>query len=279
MKILVTGNLGYVGSEAAKHIKQYIPYCFLTGMDSGLFMGCTTSSGRIGDTYYDQQIFKDLRDIQIDDLRGYDVIVHLAAVSNDPIGNDFEEATNDINMTGSCRLFRLALTAGIDKFIFASSCSMYGAAGDSSKTELDTVHPLTAYARSKAGFEQYVRDMSNEGIMDVTCLRFATACGVSDRLRLDLVLNDFVASASKFGVISILSDGSPWRPLIDVADMAKAVVWAIMKPRESTMLSINIGSNSWNFQVIRLAELVAEQVPGTMINTNPFQLQINVHIW
>jgi len=268
MKVLVTGNLGYIGPVLGRFLKEFFVSSTLTGLDSGLFSGCTTSLSRIGDTYYDCQLFKDVRDVGVGDLAGIDAVVHLAAVSNDPIGKNFEGATFEINLEASCAIARLCLKAGVGRFIFASSCSMYGVAGDHPKIEADKTSPLTAYAKSKIGVEERVRRELADGDIDVTFLRFATACGASDRLRLDLVLNDFVASAYKYNAISILSDGSPWRPLIDVSDMSKAIAWALIKPSSGTPLSINIGSNEWNFQVGQLAEIVCTRIPGTKVHIN-----------
>lgn len=268
MKVLVTGNLGYIGPVLGRLLKEFFTSSTLTGLDSGLFSGCTTSLSRIGDTYYDCQLFKDVRDVVVGDLAGIDAVVHLAAVSNDPIGKDFEGATYEINLEASCAIARLCLQAGVGRFIFASSCSMYGAAGDHPKIEADKTSPLTAYAKSKIGVEECVRRELADGDIDVTFLRFATACGASDRLRLDLVLNDFVASAYKYHAISILSDGSPWRPLIDVSDMSKAIAWALTKQSSGSPLSINVGSNEWNFQVSQLAEMVSSRIPGTKVQIN-----------
>ena len=270
MRIVVTGNLGYIGPELGKNIKNYYENCTLLGIDTGLFLQCLTSESRIGDTYYDNQKFCDIRDISINDLNNCDAVVSLAAVSNDPIGNDFEDATNQINFEANCRLANLCSEAGVKKFIFASSCSMYGAGGENAKNESDPTAPLTAYAKSKIGVEKTLNKCLLGSQTKLIFLRFATACGASDRLRLDLVLNDFVASALKYKTISILSDGSPWRPLIDVNDMAKAIIWAIDSKFENHKpISINIGSNDWNFNVIQLAESVAEYIKGTKIIVNP----------
>ena len=269
MKIIVTGNLGYIGPELGKKIKNYFETTNLLGIDNGLFLQCTTSNERIGDTYYDTQKFSDIRDISIQDLSNCDAVISLAAVSNDPIGKDFEEATKQINFEANCRLAKLCSEAGVKKFIFASSCSIYGAGGEKSKTENDTKDPLTAYAKSKIGVEKTLKSHLSNSNTKLIFLRFATACGASDRLRLDLVLNDFVASAIKYKQISILSDGSPWRPLIDVKDMANAIIWAIQNSFEDNdPLSINVGSNEWNFNVLELAESVANHIEGTKIDLN-----------
>jgi nucleoside-diphosphate-sugar epimerase len=157
----------------------------------------------------------------------------------------------------------------VRNFVFASSCSIYGFAEGSPRRETDALNPLTAYARSKIATEEALRQMDLGG-MTVTCLRFATACGMSDRLRLDLVLNDFVAGAIATGEISVLSDGTPWRPLIDVTDMARAIDWAIRRDpgNGGAFLAINAGSNSWNYQVSELAQAVADAIPGTRVSIN-----------
>jgi len=272
MKILVTGNLGYIGPELAKIIKAYKINCHLAGIDTGIFAGCLTSSGLIGDTFYDVQHYVDIRDISVDHLRGIDVVISLAAVSNDPIGNEFEEATNSINYEANLNLANLCQLNGVKKFILASSCSMYGAGGSKPRTEFDQTMPLTAYAKSKINCENQLRALFSGKDMELIFLRFSTACGISDRLRLDLVLNDFVASAVAHQKITILSDGSPWRPLIDVEEMCKAIVWAIdLNVRDSVksnILSVNIGSDEWNFSVKQLADLVCMQCPGTKLEIN-----------
>jgi nucleoside-diphosphate-sugar epimerase len=185
------------------------------------------------------------------------------------MGNKFEAATNDINAEASVRIARLAAAAGVGHFVFASSCSMYGYAEGGPRKEGDPTNPLTAYARSKIGTEEGVRRL-DVGDMNVTFLRFATACGMSERLRLDLVLNDFVACAVTAGEITVLSDGSPWRPLIDVEDMARAIAWAIERPASNggQILSVNVGSDQWNYQVRDLAAAVAAAIPGTRVSIN-----------
>lgn len=272
MKILVTGNLGYIGPELAKAIKAYKSNCHISGIDTGIFAGCLTSSDLIGDTFYDLQNYVDIRDISREHLRGVDVVVSLAAVSNDPIGNEFEEATNSINYEANLNLANLCELNGVQKFILASSCSMYGAGGSTPRTESDQTMPLTAYAKSKINCENQLRILFSEKDIEFVFLRFSTACGISDRLRLDLVLNDFVASAVAYKKITILSDGTPWRPLIDVEEMCKAIIWAIdLNVRDSVknnILSVNVGSNEWNFSVKQLAELVCMQCSGTKLEIN-----------
>ena len=196
-------------------------------------------------------------------------MVYLAALSNDPLGHAFEEATLDVNYRSCIRAAKMAKEAGVKSFVFASSCSVYGYAEDGARIEASPVNPLTAYAKSKVWTERDLAPLA-DGRFKVSCLRFATACGMSDRLRLDLVLNDFVAGAVASKKISILSDGSPWRPLIHVKDMARAIDWAIR--REPTaggpFLIVNVGDDSWNYQVKDLAEAVAQVIPGVEVSIN-----------
>jgi nucleoside-diphosphate-sugar epimerase len=199
---------------------------------------------------------------------GADVVVNLAAISNDPMGTKFESVTLDVNHESGIKLAKRAKAVGVKSFIFASSCSMYGAASDGAKTEDSTLNPLTAYARSKVFTERDLKPLADDQFA-VTCLRFATACGMSPRLRLDLVLNDFVACALSSKHITILSDGTPWRPLINVKDMAVAIDWAIGRPASlGSFLAINTGSNDWNYQVKDLAEAVARVIPGVKVSIN-----------
>lgn len=269
MKILITGNMGYVGPALVRHLRTRFPRAIVLGYDSGFFAHCLSGASDLPETYIDAQYFGDVRDLPAHLLQGVDAVVHLAAVSNDPMGNRFEAVTEAINYQSSVRIAELAKNAGVRNFVFASSCSVYGAAEAGARTEKDPVNPLTAYARSKIGTEQALAQLNCDGMV-ITNLRFATACGMSDRLRLDLVLNDFVACALTVGKITVLSDGTPWRPLIDVADMARAIEWAIARKVENggSFLTVNAGSNSWNYQVKDLANAVAKAVPGTAVEIN-----------
>ncbi len=269
MKILITGNMGYVGPVVVKHLREVHPDAHLIGFDMGYYAACLTNATVLPESRLDAQLFGDIRNISAEVLQGVDAIVHLAAISNDPMGNRFEDVTMDINFISSIRLARLAKQAGVRSFTFASSCSMYGAAEGSAKTENATLNPLTAYARSKVFTEKELEPLADDRFT-VTCLRFATACGASDRLRLDLVLNDFVAGAVASGHINILSDGSPWRPLIHVKDMARAIEWALSRQADNSgnFLAINAGSNEWNYQVRDLANAVAALLPGTGVQLN-----------
>jgi nucleoside-diphosphate-sugar epimerase len=269
MRVLVTGNMGYVGSMLVRFLRRNLPAAELIGYDSGLFAHCLTGASDLPEHLIDKQIFADTRDLDPALLNGVDTVVHLAAVSNDPMGNRFEQVTEDINQSASVRLATLAAAAGVKNFVFASSCSMYGYAEGGARKETDPTNPLTAYARSKINTENILRqaDLSS---MTTTSLRFATACGASDRLRLDLVLNDFVAGAVTSGRIDVLSDGTPWRPLIDVEDMSRAILWAIQRPAEQggQFLAVNVGRDEGNYQVKDLAHAVARAVPGTRVSIN-----------
>jgi nucleoside-diphosphate-sugar epimerase len=269
MKILITGNLGYVGPWVTRRLRICYPNATLVGLDMGYFAHCLTNAVAVPESRLDIQYFADVRRPPSGLLEDVEAIVHLAAISNDPMGNAHEQVTLDINYEASVALARLAKASGVRSFVFASSCSVYGFAEGGARTESSAVNPLTAYARSKVLTESALAELADDGFR-TTCLRFATACGMSDRLRLDLVLNDFVASALSTGRISVLSDGKPWRPLIDVQDMARAIEWAVGRDlrRGGPHLVVNAGSNEWNYQVSELAEAVAEAIPGTEVSVN-----------
>lgn len=270
MKILVTGNMGYVGPSVVRQLRGTYPLASIIGLDLGLFAQClTVGPGIFPECRVDAQYFADVRNIPALLLEGIDAIVHLAAISNDPMGNRFEEVTLDVNYRASVELARRAKSAGVGAFVFASSCSVYGLADEGPRNESSAVNPLTAYAKSKVLTEESLSGLAGPDFK-VTCLRFGTACGMSDRLRLDLVLNDFVASGVAAKRIAILSDGTPWRPLIDVKDMARAVDWAISRSPSAggDFLIMNTGSDRSNFQVKDLAAAVARLLPGVEISIN-----------
>lgn len=269
MKILITGNMGYIGPVVTKHLKSIWPDARLIGLDIGYFGNCINAPHMLPECELDVQYFADIRSFNENILAGVDAVIHLAGISNDPIGNQFEEVTLAINHKASIDLAKKAQAAGAKSFIFASSCSMYGAAEDMARTEDSPLNPLTAYAKSKVYTERDLEPLAGENFK-VTCLRFSTACGMSDRLRLDLVLNDFVANAVAAKKILILSDGSPWRPLVNVKDMARAIEWALQRDADNggAFLAVNIGSSEWNYQVKDLAAAVAESIPGIDISIN-----------
>lgn len=268
-RILITGNMGYVGPGVVQHLRRQFPQAELIGYDMGFFAHCLTGAPRLPESRLNRQIFGDVRQLPADLLRGVDAVVHLSAISNDPMGQTYEAVTMDVNHQAGIRLARQAKAAGVRAFVFASSCSIYGAGGESAKTETSDLNPLTAYARSKVASELDLRPLAADDFC-VTCLRFATACGWSDRLRLDLVVNDFVAGAVTSGDINILSDGTPWRPLIHVQDMARAIEWALGRETShgGAFLAINTGADNWNYQVRDLAQAIAEIIPGTEVSLN-----------
>ena len=267
MKILITGNMGYIGPLVVNQLRTSYPNATLVGLDLGFFANCLTNSVILPECNTDVQYFHDVRNVTKAHLDGVDAIVYLAAISNDPMGNTFEDVTLQVNYKAGIEIAKKAKSKGAKCFVFASSCSMYGSADDAPKTEDSPLNPLTAYARSKVFAEEALKDIADDNFM-VTCLRFSTACGMSPRLRLDLVLNDFVAAAVSSGEITILSDGTPWRPLINVKDMARAIDWAIGRDAAvgGSCLSVNVGSNDWNYQVKDLAEAVASVIPGTKVS-------------
>jgi nucleoside-diphosphate-sugar epimerase len=273
MRILITGNMGYVGPVVTRFLRSKLGGAELIGFDSGFFGHRLTGADVLPETLLDRQVFGDIRDFPSELLDGVDAVAHLSAVSNDPMGSKFEAITGDINQSASIRLAQLAAARGVKNFVFASSCSIYGSAEGGARKENDPTNPLTAYARSKIGSEKALASLKL-GDMTITSLRFATACGMSDRLRLDLVLNDFVACAIASGEITVLSDGTPWRPLIDVEDMARAIEWAIFRKEKDggRFLAVNAGRDEGNYQVRDLAQAVARHVPGTKVSINALAL-------
>jgi nucleoside-diphosphate-sugar epimerase len=266
----VTGNLGYVGPLVVRRLRQEHPDAELIGYDSGYFAHCLSGRRPVPESLLNVQYFGDIRALDESVLRGVNSVVHLSAISNDAMGAAYEAVTLAINHQASVELARKARKAGVGRFVFASSCSVYGFAEGGPRREGDPLNPLTAYARSKVLTEQDLEGLADESFV-VSCLRFATACGMSERIRLDLVLNDFVASALASEKITILSDGTPWRPLIHVADMARAIDWAVQREpaQGGPFLIANVGTDGWNYQVKELAEAVAAAVPGVVVSIDP----------
>jgi nucleoside-diphosphate-sugar epimerase len=267
--VLITGNMGYIGPVVVRRLRSRYPDMKLIGYDIGYFAHCLTDHRVFPECLTDLQYFDDVRNITEHHFEGVDGVVHLAAISNDPMGNYFEDVTYQINYHASVKIAELAQKKGVSHFVFASSCSMYGAAEDEARTEKSPLNPLTAYAKSKVNTEKAIEKLASDDFT-VTSLRFATACGWSERLRLDLVLNDFVAGALASGQITILSDGTPWRPLIDVRDMARAIDWALARDPGcgGPFLAVNCGKNTFNYQVKTLAEAVADMIPGVSVSIN-----------
>jgi nucleoside-diphosphate-sugar epimerase len=269
MKILITGNMGYIGPCVVQRLRTSYAGATLIGIDMGYFANCLTNAVILPECNIDLQYFADLRKCPEELLTGVDSIVHLAAISNDPMGNTFEEVTYNINYLASIELAKQAKKKGVKRFVYASSCSMYGCAEGGPRTETDSLNPLTAYAKSKVSTEKGLEKLADSDFV-VTSLRFSTACGMSERLRLDLVLNDFVAGAVASKKITILSDGTPWRPLINIKDMARAIDWALVRKLSDggTFLAVNVGSDEWNYQVKELAEAVADIIPEVDVSIN-----------
>jgi nucleoside-diphosphate-sugar epimerase len=208
---------------------------------------------------------KDIRSLQASDLAGFDAVVHLAALSNDPLGDLDAQLTDDINHLASVRLAVLAKEAGVSRFAFASSCSNYGAAGDAPVNEDSTLNPVTAYGESKVRVERDVVKLADDSFSP-TFLRCATAYGVSPRLRFDIVLNNLVAWAFTSGKVMLKSDGSPWRPIVHIEDISRAFLTVLSVPRERVHAqAFNIGRNDQNYRIREIAEIVKEIVPGCEI--------------
>ena len=269
MKILITGNMGYIGPSVVDQLQSSYQNAKLVGLDAGFFAHCLTGASMLPEARLHQQIFRDVRHVTADVLEDVYAVVHLAGISNDPIGNSFAQATDEINCQSSIRLAKLSREMGVKRFVFASSCSVYGSAKGGPRREDDELNPLTAYAKSKIETEKGIADLASDDFV-ITCLRFATACGMSERLRLDLVLNDFVAGAVVAKRIEILSDGTPWRPLIDINDMARAIDWGVVRSASNggAFLAVNAGIDEWNFQVKDLAEAVATFIPDVHVSIN-----------
>lgn len=259
MKIFVTGHKGYIGVHVVDLLKQ--EGHSVTGCDLGLFDGCAWEKI----VPADRNLFKDVRDITINDLAGHDCIMHLAAISNDPMGEVDAEATYAINRDASIRIAQLAKKAGVPRYLFASSCSIYGAGEKLDLDENDPLNPLTAYAKSKIETEQVVSGLANRSFTPAY-LRNATAYGHSPMLRNDLVVNNLLACAVATGEIRIMSDGSPWRPLIHCRDIARAFVAFMNAPKERIHnKAVNVGGNSENYQVRDIADRVKKLIPAAKI--------------
>jgi nucleoside-diphosphate-sugar epimerase len=267
LRLLITGNMGYVGPPVVRHLREALPQAMLAGFDAGYFAPCLIDPLELPERELDEQFFGDMRSLRAGMLDSVSGVVHLAGISNDPIGNAYERVTNEVNADATVALAAAAKAAGVRSFVFASSCSVYGCGDSTPRTESSETGPLTAYAQSKLAAEQGLRALADSRFR-ITCLRFATGCGFSPRLRLDLVLNDFVASAIRESSIRVLSDGTPWRPLIHVRDMARAIEWAVNRDDEPAFLALNAGSDQWNYQVMDLAEAVAARIPGIDVYVN-----------
>jgi nucleoside-diphosphate-sugar epimerase len=261
MRVVVTGNLGYVGTVMTPMLSEHDFEVW--GIDTGFYRDCLL--GPIDRTGVAHQITRDLRDIEPDDLDGADAIVHLGALSNDPMGELNPRLTEDINLTASVRLAEMAKAAGVRRFVFASSCSIYGQAASGALDEESAFNPLTAYARSKVGTEAALASLADDDFSPVY-LRNGTAYGYSPRLRVDLVVNNLVAWAVTTGKVTLMSDGRAWRPLVHIQDMSRAVVAALTASRERIHnQAFNIGREEDNWQIRNIAETVAKVVPDSVV--------------
>jgi nucleoside-diphosphate-sugar epimerase len=263
MRVLVTGHLGYLGSVLVPVLLE--AGHAVVGLDSDLYDACTFA-GPLPDVPARRC---DVRDVGGTDLAGVDAIVHLAGLSNDPLGDLDPALTHEINHVASVRLARLAKAAGVRRFVFSSSCSNYGAAGDGLADEEAELRPITPYARSKVAVERDVSRLADRDFSPVF-LRNATAYGVSPRLRCDVVLNDLVAWACTTGRVRLQSDGTPWRPLVHAEDIARACLAALTGPRDAVHAqAFNVGRTDENYRIRDVAEIVRDTVPGSRIEYAP----------
>jgi nucleoside-diphosphate-sugar epimerase len=259
MKILLTGSRGYIGTVMAPLMVR--AGHDVVGLDTDLYRRSTF--GKWNEPI--RTIVKDVRTVEPSDLRGFDAVVHLAALSNDPLGDLNPQLTYDINHLASVRLAKAARASGVGRFVFASSCSNYGAAGDAPVNETSELNPVTAYGISKVRVEQDVVGLA-DGSFTPTFLRCATAYGVSPRLRFDVVLNNLVAWAYTSGKVFLKSDGSPWRPIVHIEDISRAFLAVLAAPREVVHAeAFNVGRNDQNYRIREIAEIVKETVPGCEI--------------
>ena len=260
-KVLVNGHDGYIGAVLAPYFERAGHE--VVGLDTGLFSRC--SFGDDSALTSIPTIRRDLRDVVAADLAGFDAVIHLAGLSNDPLGDLDANLTYDINERGSIRLALAAKEAGVERFLFSSSCSNYGAAGDDFLDESAAFQPVTPYAESKVHFEAALEELADDDFSP-TSLRNATAYGVSSRLRLDLVLNNLVGWAHTTGRVRLLSDGSPWRPIVHIEDITRAFLAVLEAPRELVHArAFNVGRTAENYRIRELAQIVAEAVPGTVV--------------
>lgn len=260
MRVLVTGHNGYVGTIMMPMLQQ--AGHDVVGLDTNLYEGSTFGEDV---TRPFPEINKDIRDVEMADLDGFEAVIHLAGLSNDPLGDLNPELTYDINHRASVRLAQMAKEVGVRRFIFSSSCSNYGAGVNDWLDETSSFNPVTPYGRSKVMVEQDVAQLAGDNFSP-TFLRSGTAYGVSPRLRFDLVLNNLAAWAYTTGLVYLKSDGTPWRPIVHIEDMSRAFLAVLEAPLDLVHNeAFNVGRSGENYQIRQLAEIVAEVVPGSRV--------------
>jgi len=263
MRVLLTGHKGYIGTVLAPMLLDAGHE--VHGLDSDIFSRCTFGDDPISIP----ETIKDIRDITIDDVKGFDAVLHLAGLSNDPLGDLNADLTYEINHRASVRLAELSKEAGVKRFIFSSSCSNYGAGGDDLLTEEGDLNPVTPYGKSKVLVEQDVSKLADNSFCPLY-LRNATAYGVSPRLRFDLVLNNLVAWAYTTGAVRLKSDGTPWRPIVHIEDISRAFVATLHAPADKVHdRAFNVGVPGENFRIREIAEIVRDAVPGSEVSFAP----------
>ena len=263
MRVLLTGHKGYIGTALAPMLLDAVHD--VHGLDIDIFSRCTYGD----DPKSIPETIKDIRDVTIDDVKGFDAVLHLAGLSNDPLGDLNADLTYEINHRASVRIAELAKEAGVKRFIFSSSCSNYGAGGDDLLTEDGDLNPVTPYGKSKVLVEQDLSKLADNNFCPLY-LRNATAYGVSPRLRFDLVLNNLVAWAYTTGAVRLKSDGTPWRPIVHIEDISRAFVATLHAPTDKVYnRAFNVGVPGENFRIREIAEIVRDAVPDSEVSFAP----------